>query len=92
MGSSNISDSGMGISSAPRYELNVAMKGYDDVSYCYDEFCKLWEEAVPLTADDIESYKKVESENPKCIAFLYIFTHLLCNYFDQIVKILSHIR
>lgn len=58
MGSSNISESGMGISSAPRYELNVAMKDYDDVSYCYDEFCKLWEEAVPLTADDIESYKK----------------------------------
>ena len=32
MGSSNISESGMGISSAPRYELNVAMKDYDDVS------------------------------------------------------------
>lgn len=38
MGSSNISESGLGVSQAPRYELNVAMKDYDDVRYCYDEF------------------------------------------------------
>lgn len=58
MGSSNISESGLGLSQAPRYELNVAMKDYDDVRYCYDEFRTLWEEAVPLTADDIASCKE----------------------------------
>lgn len=58
MGSSNISESGLGVSQAPRYELNVAMKDYDDVRYCYDEFKTLWNEAIPLTADDIETYKK----------------------------------
>ena len=58
MGSSNISDSGLGIKQPPQYELNVAMKDYDDVKYCSDEFWTLWNEAVPLTADDIDSYKK----------------------------------
>lgn len=58
MGSSNISESGLGLSQAPRYELNVAMKDYDDVRYCYDEFRTLWEEAVPLTTDDIASCKE----------------------------------
>ena len=58
MGSSNISDSGLGTTQSPRYELNVAMKDFDDVDYCHTEFKKLWEEAVPLTFDDIESIKK----------------------------------
>ena len=58
MGSSNISDSGLGIKQPPQYELNVAMKDYDDVKYCSDEFWKLWEQAVPLSAEDIEQYKK----------------------------------
>ena len=58
MGSSNISDSGLGTSRSPRYELNVAMKDFDDVDYCHSEFKKLWEEAVPLTIDDIEGIKQ----------------------------------
>lgn len=58
MGSSNISDSGLGITQPPRYELNVAMKDYDDVKYCTDEFNLLWEQSIPLTPDDIEKYKK----------------------------------
>lgn len=58
MGSSNISDSGLGIKQPPQYELNVAMKDYDDVKYCSDEFLTLWNEAIPLTAEDIDKYKK----------------------------------
>lgn len=58
MGSSNISDSGLGIKQPPQYELNVAMKDYDDVKYCSDEFEALWNEAVPLSAEDIEECKK----------------------------------
>ncbi len=58
MGSSNISESGLGITQSPRYELNVVMKDYDDVKYCFDEFCTLWNEAVPLTPADIDDYKK----------------------------------
>ncbi len=58
MGSSNISDSGLGTTQSPRYELNVAMKDFDDVDYCHSEFKKLWEEAVALTIEDIESIKQ----------------------------------
>ena len=58
MGSSNISESGLGITQSPRYELNVVMKDYDDVKYCLDEFNILWNEAVQLTPVDIAEYKK----------------------------------
>lgn len=58
MGSSNISDAGLGISEPPRYELNVAMKDYDDVAYCKNEFEMLWNEGLPITAEDIERIKK----------------------------------
>lgn len=58
MGSSNISESGLGITQSPRYELNVAMKDYDDVAYCKNEFETLWNEGIPITADDIERIRK----------------------------------
>lgn len=57
MGSSNISVAGLGITEPPRYELNVAMKDYDDVAYCKSEFETLWNEGVPITADDIQRIK-----------------------------------
>jgi len=57
MGSSNISESGLGIKQPPQYELNVAMKDYDDVKFCYDEFNNLWENAVALTAEDINKFQ-----------------------------------
>ena len=56
MGSSNISEAGLGLNQAPHYELNVALKDFDDVKYCSDEFWKLWEEAIELKAEDIDAY------------------------------------
>lgn len=58
MGSSNISDSGLGITQPPRYELNVAMKDYDDVAYCKNEFETLWNEGIAITEEDIERIRK----------------------------------
>jgi superfamily II DNA or RNA helicase len=58
MGSSNISDSGLGLTQPPRYELNVALKDYDDVTFCKEEFDRLWEEAISITAEDIDNSKK----------------------------------
>ena len=58
MGSSNISESGLGLTLPPRYELNVAMKDYDDVAFCKAEFDKLWEEAVPVSASDMEKNRQ----------------------------------
>lgn len=57
MGSSNLTDSGLGTSPSPRYELNVAMKDYDDVAYCKAEFDRLWSEGVPITEKDIAKAK-----------------------------------
>lgn len=53
MGSSNLSDSGLGTTPSPRYELNVSMKDYDDVAFCREEFRKLWEEGVPVRPEDV---------------------------------------
>ena len=57
MGSSNISDSGLGTTKTPRYELNVAMKDYDDVHYCHQEFETLWAEGIPVTSADVDKAK-----------------------------------
>lgn len=54
MGSSNISAQGLGVSEPPRYELNVAMKDYDDVAYCEQQFQELWSAAIPVTLGDVE--------------------------------------
>ena len=53
MGSSNLSAQGLGTTEPPRYELNVAMKDYDDVSYCEAEFQRLWNDSLPVTLDDV---------------------------------------
>ncbi len=53
MGSSNLSAQGLGTTEPPRYELNVAMKDYDDVHYCEEQFQQLWNDAIPVTLDDV---------------------------------------
>ena len=53
MGSSNLSAQGLGTTEPPHYELNVAMKDYDDVHYCEEEFQHLWNDALPVTLDDV---------------------------------------
>ena len=57
MGSSNISESGLGITQPPRYELNVAMKDYDDVAFCKEEFERLWSQGIPITEEDVVRIK-----------------------------------
>ena len=53
MGSSNLSAQGLGTTEPPRYELNVDMKDYDDVHYCEEQFQQLWDDAIPVTLDDV---------------------------------------
>lgn len=57
MGSSNLTDSGLGMTRAPRYELNVEIRDYEDVKFCKDEFEKLWKDGIPLNATDLEKAK-----------------------------------
>ena len=55
MGSSNLTDAGIGTKTSPNYELNVALKDFDDVQFAKKEFDKLWEGAEPLEKADIEN-------------------------------------
>lgn len=84
MGSSNLSESGLGLTQPPKYELNVAMKDYDEVAFCKSEFDELWKEGLPITFEDIRQYTKQThlGQNPTPYE-LYI--KLLIDYFgDQI--------
>ena len=54
MGSSNLTDQGLGTDNDHRYELNVSMKDYDDVRFCEDEFWRLWNESVPVSVEDMQ--------------------------------------
>ena len=60
MGSSNLTDSGLGTRPDPkhRYELNVEIRDFDDVDFCRREFERLWDEGVSVTADDIAAARK----------------------------------
>lgn len=84
MGSSNLSEQGLGLTRPPRYELNVAMKDFDDVAFCKAEFDRLWEEGLPITEADIERYKSKTHLGQQPTPY-EIYMKLLIDYFgDQI--------
>lgn len=84
MGSSNLTDAGLGTTPTPRYELNVAMKDYDDVAWCKAEFDRLWAEGVPITADDIVAARKTTHLGIEPTPF-EIFMRVLIDLFgDQV--------
>ncbi|MFR9542340.1 MAG: helicase-related protein [Rikenellaceae bacterium] len=85
MGSSNLSASGLGLTEPPRYELNVAMKDYDDVAFCKGEFDTLWSAGLPINFEDVEEFKKQThlGQNPTPYE-LYI--KLLIDYFGEQVE------
>jgi superfamily II DNA/RNA helicase len=58
MGSSNLTEAGLGIKQSPNYELNIALKDYDDVNFVKGEFDKLWNESTPILPADIQSSKE----------------------------------
>lgn len=58
MGSSNLTLAGLGIKQSPNYELNVALKAYDDVEFTKNEFESLWKDSTPILPADIQDLKK----------------------------------
>lgn len=85
MGSSNLSESGLGLTEPPRYELNVAMKDYDDVAFCKAEFDRLWNEGVPITCDDIEEFRKKTHLGYAPTPY-ELYMKLLIDYFGEQVE------
>lgn len=58
MGSSNLTEAGLGIKKAPNYELNIALKNYDDVAFTKQQFEELWNEGTPILPSDIQQFKQ----------------------------------
>lgn len=58
MGSSNLTDAGLGIKKSPNYELNIALKDFDDVAFTKKEFTTLWEHSTPILPADIQQFKQ----------------------------------
>lgn len=58
MGSSNLTEAGLGIKKSPNYELNIALKDYDDVEFSKNEFKQLWGESTPILPADIQQFKQ----------------------------------
>lgn len=82
MGSSNLTMAGLGIKQSPNYELNIALKDFDDVSYTKEEFTKLWNESTSILPADIQKFKKKTHIGQEFSPFeLYI--KLLIEYFGN---------
>ncbi len=58
MGSSNLSEAGLGVKKSPNYELNIALKDFDDVQFTKNEFLNLWEHSTQILAADIQQFKQ----------------------------------
>ena len=87
MGSSNLSDQGLGTSAPPRYELNVVMKDYDDVAYCEAEFQRLWAEGVEITAEDMQRARASTHLAEECPPTPYeLYMKVLIDTFGQMVE------
>ena len=84
MGSSNLSEQGLGLSQPPRYELNVAMKDYEDVRFCLDEFNKLWEQAVDIRESDVD--KGIAKTYLAPVTPYELYMKLLIEYFGELVE------
>jgi len=82
MGSSNLTEAGLGIKKSPNYELNIALKDYDDVEFTKDEFKKLWEDSTPILPADIQDFKKKTHIGQNFTPF-EIYLKLLIEYFGK---------
>lgn len=82
MGSSNLTEAGLGIKKSPNYELNIALKDYDDVEFTKGEFKKLWDKSTPILPADIQDFKKKTHIGQKFTPF-EIYLKLLIEYFGK---------
>ncbi|NLX80349.1 MAG: DEAD/DEAH box helicase family protein, partial [Proteiniphilum sp.] len=82
MGSSNLTEAGLGIKKSPNYELNIALKDFDDVAYTKLEFQELWEQSTTILPADITEYKK-KTHIGQVFAPFEIYIKLLIEYFGN---------
>jgi len=82
MGSSNLTEAGLGIKKSPNYELNVALKDYDDVEFTKIEFQKLWQQSTSILPADILEFKN-KTHIGQIFTPFEIYIKLLIEYFGN---------
>lgn len=82
MGSSNLTEAGLGIKKSPNYELNIALKDFDDVEFTKTEFQKLWQQSTTILPADILEYKK-KTHIGQIFTPFEIYLKLLIEYFGN---------
>lgn len=82
MGSSNLTNAGLGIKKSPNYELNIALKDYDDVQFAKGEFATLWDESTTILPADIQEFKK-KTHIGQLFSPFEIYIKFLIEYFNK---------
>jgi superfamily II DNA/RNA helicase len=82
MGSSNLTEAGLGIRQSPNYELNIALKDYDDVQFAKGEFEALWKESTPILPADIQAFKE-KTHIDQTFTPYEIYLKFLTEYFGR---------
>ncbi len=82
MGSSNLTEAGLGVKKSPNYELNIALKDFDDVEFTKNEFQKLWEQSTSILPADIQEFKK-KTDIGQVFTPFEIYLKLLIEYFGN---------
>jgi SNF2 family DNA or RNA helicase len=82
MGSSNLTEAGMGTRHSPNYELNIALKDYDDVQFTRNEFETLWQDSTSILPADINKFKDKTHIGHEFTPY-EIYIKFLIAYFDR---------
>jgi len=89
MGSSNLTEKGIGTSKLPNYELNVELRDYDDIKFAENEFQKLWQESISFTPENAKELKELIHFNTICSPHeLYI--KLLIEHYGELIDDQTH--
>lgn len=81
-GSSNFSYPGL----VGQYEFNVELKNRSDVEYALDKFNLLWEEAVDISEEYIDTINKRTWLNDEITPY-QIYLKFLCEYFKEDINL-----
>jgi hypothetical protein len=81
-GSSNLTEAGLGIKKAPNYELNKALKNYNEVSYTKNDFEELWKDGTSILPVDIHLFKQ-KSHIGQIFSPFELYIRFLIEYFGK---------
>jgi superfamily II DNA/RNA helicase len=88
MGSSNLTQNGLGEYANHNYEFNVILKDYTDVKFATDEFERLWAESTPILPEAVrEVFDKSFVKPEPNITPYELYIKFLIEYFGQSIHL-----